>query len=146
MIARFSLAAAALVAGLVGTMAREQYPAEDRYYPYDAAKLRGCDDPNVLQVLMARFANTQVDYWKSDLQIVSFSAIRTTDFRPNGVDIVPRRYCRGTVTLNNNHTSPVYYVLTQDAGMTGQAYGLQFCVQAYDRNWASGPDCRAMRP
>lgn len=146
MISRIAFLAAAFAALACTAQARDQVPAEERYYSYDAARVPGCSDPVVLNRLMARFKETEASYWSSDLEILSVSNIRTTHFRANGVDFVPRRHCRGTAHLNNRRASRVYYEVTQDAGMVGHDFGLRFCVAAYDRQWAFAPECKAARP
>lgn len=138
--------AVVLLAVFVPALAREQVPAEERIYRYDASRVPGCEDPVVLNRLMSRFNQTQKTYWSSNLEIVSFSALRTTHFRENGLDFIPRRYCRGHVTLNNHRSSPLYFVITQDAGMAGHDFGLHFCVMAYDRQWSFAPECKMARP
>lgn len=144
-IVRLALAAT-LLACVTTATAREQVPAEERIYNYDASRVPGCEDPVVLNRLMSRFSQTQKEYWASNLEIVSFSGLRTTHFRENGLDLIPRRYCRGHVTLNNQRSSPLYFVITQDAGMAGHDFGLHFCVMAYDRQWAYAPECKMARP
>jgi hypothetical protein len=145
LIARLALAAAVIASAAIAN-AREQIPAEERLFGYNAARVPGCDDPAVLGRLMTRFNSTQRSYWSSDLEIVSFSHVRPSHFRENGLDLIPRRYCRGQVLLNNRRTSPLYFVITQDAGMAGHDFGLQFCVMAYDRQWAYAPECKTARP
>lgn len=138
--AAFTLLAVALPAA-----AREQIPAEERYYAYDA-RIPGCHDEAVLGRMKRRFAQKEATYWSSDLEIVSVDRIRTTHFRPNGLDLIPRRYCQARVMLSNNRVSAVYYSVVEDAGMAGHSFGLHFCVAAYDRNWASAPECKMARP
>ena len=146
MIARLALSVAILTAAFAAASAREQVPAEERIYRYNAERVPGCDNPDVLSRLQNRFREKEAGYWSSTLEIVSFSHIRTTHFRPNGLDIIPRRYCQGTVLLNNRRTTPVYYVLTQDGGMAGHDFGIQFCVSGYDRSWSFAPACKTARP
>lgn len=146
MIARLALTAACLAATLCAAPAREQIPAEERIYGYNAERVPGCDNPAVLSRLQSRFRAKEAGYWASSLEIVAFSNLHTTHFRPNGLDLIPRRYCRGTVLLNNNRQSPLYYVVTQDGGMAGHDFAIHFCVAAYDRNWAYSPECKMAKP
>lgn len=139
--------AAACLATLCATAApaREQIPAEERVLAYDA-RLPGCNAPEVLDRLRSRFAEKEALYWSSNLAITAVERIRTVAFRPNGLDLVPRRYCSATAYLSNRRTSTVYYAISEDAGMAGYSFGLHFCVAAYDRNWANAPGCKMARP
>ncbi|HRK25195.1 MAG TPA: hypothetical protein PLQ11_09610 [Beijerinckiaceae bacterium] len=141
------LLAAGLLAVLAATglAAREQIPAEERWWPY-SAQLPGCDDPAVLDRIRSRFAEKESRYWHSALEIVSVDRIRTTAFRPNGLDLIPRRYCTARVHLNNLRTSALHYSVIEDAGMAGYGFGVRFCVAGYDRNWANAPECKMARP
>jgi len=142
-----ALTAALALAALTGAAAaREQVPAEERIHPYAAELLEACDDPVVLDTIAKRFRQAEYGYWSSDLAIVGFANIRTTHFRDTGLDLIPRRHCRATVLLNNQRTSPVYYELTQDAGMVGRGFGVRYCVMAYDRQWAFAPECKMAKP
>jgi hypothetical protein len=125
--------------------AREQVPAEERWWPY-AAQLPGCDDPAVLDRIRSRFAGKESGYWSSSLSIGPIDHIRTTSFRPNGLDLIPRRYCRATAHLSNRRASTLYYSVIEDAGIIGYTYGVHFCLTAYDRNWANAPECKMARP
>ena len=139
--------AAACLALLATTTvtAREQIPAEERWLGYDA-RLPGCDAPEVIERLRTRFAQKEATYWASGLEIATVDRIRPVAFRPNGLDLIPRRYCRGEVRLNNHRASTVYFSIIEDAGMAGYSYGLHFCLAGYDRNWANAPGCKMARP
>lgn len=141
------LAAAGMAAtGLAGAVsAREQIPAEERWWPY-SAEIPGCDDPAVINKIRSRFAEKEATYWQSSLEIVAVDQIRTTAFRPNGLDLIPRRYCVARASLSNQRTSPLYYSVIEGGGMAGYGYGVHFCVAAYDRNRASAPECKIAKP
>lgn len=140
------LSAALLALGVIGAgEAREQVPAEERWWAY-SAELPGCDNPAVLDRIRARFAGKERGYWSSSLTIGEIDHIRTTAFRPNGLDLIPRRYCSATAHLSNQRTSTLYYAVIEDAGIIGYSYGVHFCLAAYDRNWANAPGCKMARP
>ena len=40
----------------------------------------------------------------------------------------------------------MYYSITEDAGMLGVSYGVEFCVVGLDREWSYQPDCRRAQP
>lgn len=125
--------------------AREQVPAEERWWPY-SAKLPGCDDPGVISKIQSRFAGKESGYWQSGVTITAVDRVQTTDFRANGLDLIPRRYCSARAHLSTGKTSPMVYSVIEDAGIIGFRYGVHFCVTAYDRNWANAPECKAARP
>jgi len=139
------IALLAFAALLAPSLAREQIPAEERLVPYGAS-LPACDDSGVIDKIRSRFASKESQYWNSDLTIVSVDRVRPTAMRPNGLDLIPRRYCEGLATISNRRTSRIFYSIVEDAGMIGMTWGVHFCVQAYDRNWASAPDCKMARP
>lgn len=137
-------AACAILAASLAT-AREQIPAEERYWGY-SARIPGCEDPAVIDRVKARFASKEWQYWNSSLAIVSVDRIRTTAMRPNGLDLIPRRYCEGVATISNHKVAKIYYSVIEDSGIIGYTWGVHFCVDAYDRNWASAPECKMARP
>lgn len=139
------LGTALLLTTALGTLAREQIPAEERWSGY-TARLPGCDDPAVIEKIRSRFAQKETTYWNSALEIVAVDTIRTTAFRPNGLDLIPRRYCVARASLSNHRVSALYYSVSEDTGMAGYGFGVHFCVAGYDRNWASAPECKIARP
>lgn len=130
---------------VAGASAREQVPAEERWWGY-TARLPGCDDPAVIEKIRSRFAQKENEYWQSGLSILAVDHVRTTAFRPNGLDLIPRRYCVARAHLSSGRTSALHYSVIEDAGIIGYTYGVHFCVAAYDRNWASAPECKIARP
>lgn len=143
---RLGLIGACLFAlGVTAGVAREQIPAEERWWPFNA-NLPACDSAEVIDRVRARFADKESGYWASDLRIVSVEKVRTIAMRPNGLDLIPRRYCAATAHLSNLKASPLYYSIGEDTGMAGYGYGVHFCVAGYDRNWANAPGCKMARP
>lgn len=143
---KFLILSLLAAAGLAGTAsAREQIPAEERWWPY-SANIPGCDDASVVNTIKSRFADKESTYWQSNLEIVAVDHIRTMAFRPNGLDLIPRRYCVARASLSNQRTSDLYYSVIEGAGMAGYGYGVHFCVAAYDRNWATAPECKIAKP
>lgn len=139
------LAAACAVLTASFATAREQIPAEERLWGY-SARIPGCEDGAVIAKIKARFASKESQYWNSPLEIVSIDRIRTTAMRPNGLDLIPRRYCEAVATISNSKVSRISYSVIEDSGIIGYTWGVHFCVDAYDRNWASAPECKMARP
>ena len=48
--------------------------------------------------------------------------------------------------MSDGKRRPVYYSIIEDGGMIGWTWGVNWCVQGLDRNWAYNPDCRQARP
>jgi len=126
-------------------MARPLMPAEHRAIPY-YGNLPACDDPGVLGWITSRFSEKEGGYWGSSLQIANFDHIGEAAYRLNGPDYIPRRYCSARATLNDGRMHEVTYFIGEGLGVIGFGYGVQWCVEGLDRNWAYAPNCRASRP
>jgi hypothetical protein len=156
---RFGLAlVAALVGAAVVLVAARATPAgaaswlEKNFWlsgpRYDAI-VPACEDPSVLGKIAARFAEKELRFWQSHLQIVGFDRIRETAFRPwarGAPDSIPRRYCRALALVSDTRNRPIYYWIGEDTGMIGASWGVEWCVVGLDRNWAYNPGCRMARP
>ena len=142
--------------------ARPLTPAERRYLPW-SGDLPACDNSGVLGRIQARFSQAESGYWQSGLEIVSFDPFREIGYRSTGADYIPRRYCTARAQLNDGKMRQVSYWVGEDLGFSGGDYagmllpfssqtsllgnwGVTFCVNGLDRNYAYGPDCRAARP
>ncbi len=138
-------------------------PAEspDRVYPYDAQVL-GCADEKVLGRIQGRFDSRETRYWNSELKLVKFEHVRETSFRPNGHDLIPRRYCTGKVILSDNSrrgsTTTLSRTRAFPAGTaacssvscvfpTPSSFNVEWCISGLDRQTGTyAPDCRMARP
>ena len=132
----------------LGTVAQAGHlvvPAEQRYSSY-SAKLPGCEDAGVLNLVKDRFAGKEIDYWNSSLAINSYDKIREIGFRANGLDYIPRRYCIARALLNDQRLHTVIYQIQEDLGFIGWGVGVEWCVVGLDRNFADAPACSALRP
>ncbi len=125
--------------------ALERMPAETRDYPY-TAQLPACHDGGVTGLIAKRFLSRETEFWNSSLAINEVLDIKETGFRPNGSDIIPRRYCSATVILSDLKTRRMDYFLTEDAGIIGWNYGVDWCISGLDRSYAYDGRCRAARP
>ena len=105
-----------------------------------------CAEAGPLGVIQSRFAQKEGRFWQSDLEIVGFEKVREIAFRPWVANAIPRRYCRAIALVNDGRKRPVYYVIGEDTGMIGASWGVEWCVQGLDRNWAYNPGCRMARP
>lgn len=67
-------------------------------------------------------------------------------WRPWGLDFIPRRYCTGKVITSDGMRRRIDYSVREDLAIIGSNWGVEWCVQGLDRNWAYQPDCKMARP
>jgi hypothetical protein len=134
---RLMIASALSLAAFTSAVSREELPAETRYAPF-WGQLSACDSPGILATIQSRFARTERRDWNSDAQIVTFERVRQAGLRPNGLDLIPRRYCEAVAVLSNKRRHIVRYAITEGYAIAGLTEGVHFCVAGYDRNLTSG--------
>lgn len=114
--------------------------------PNYRAKLPECDNGTALGIIRNRFGNKERDFWNSKLGVVQFANVQETGFRPWASDTIPRRFCSASVLLSDGVWRPVHYLIGEDFNLIGSTWDVEWCVVGVDRNWASNPACRMMRP
>jgi hypothetical protein len=114
-------------------------PRYDRNVP-------ACDYAGALDRIISNFHTKEIRFWNSELRIVGIENIQETALQPWAAQSIPRRYCSGTAVINDGARHPVYYSIAEDTGMIGMDYGVNFCVEGLDRNWAYNPGCRSAKP
>ena len=119
--------------------------AESREYSYSAI-LPGCEDTGVLGKVTSRFEDRERDYRNSTLSIVELRNVRTVAFRPNGLDLIPRRYCTATAITSDNVKRRLDYFVVEDASIIGWSYNVEWCVSGLDFSYSYDGRCRAARP
>ena len=140
---------------------RPQTPAENRYLPW-SGEVPACDSPWVLGRIQSRFYESESEFWNSGLELTGFDRFREIGFRSTGADYIPRRYCTARGHLNDGKIREVTYWIGEDLGFSGgdfllwspwysrtnliNNWGVTFCVNGLDRNYAYGQGCRAARP
>lgn len=139
------LLAALSCAAPFAAAAYDVVPAEKRVLPY-VANLPTCGDPSVLAEITVAFAEKEVKFWNSSLQLIQYENIKPLAWRPWGLDTIPRRYCTGTVTMSDGRHSRIDYSVREDLGFIGNSWGIEFCILGLDRNLAYAPSCRMARP
>jgi hypothetical protein len=159
---RRSLAAVALLAmSAASALANSpRVPAENRYFAYDA-QVAACDDAGVIGRIQRKFGVREAEFWNSNLEITTVDRIRATHFRPNGLDLIPRRYCQARVITSDGKQRALYYNIVEDAGMTGWqgslffgfvqfptpgSYNVEWCIDGLDRARTYAQNCRMARP
>ena len=110
---------------------------------YDAA-LPQCEA--ALGIIASRFATKEGRFWASNLYIVDFANVRETAFRPWAEQAIPRRFCSAQVQISDGRWRALHYVIGEDTGLIGASWGVEWCVDGLDRNWAYNPGCRMARP
>jgi uncharacterized protein YbjT (DUF2867 family) len=155
------LAAAILALSAGAALANSpRVPAEQRYYAYDA-QVAACDAPGVIGRIQSRFNGREAEFWKSGLTLVGVDHIRETHFRPNGLDLIPRRYGRARAITSDGRQRPLWYYVVEDAGITGWhgslflgliryptpgSFNVEWCIDGLDRHRTYAQNCRMARP
>ncbi|MBB3771894.1 hypothetical protein FHS55_002503 [Angulomicrobium tetraedrale] len=138
--------------------------------PNYSGKVPACDLPAAISEIRGRFATTESRFWNSSLKIDSFDHVREIAFRPWGEEYIPRRYCSAEVVISGTegpvphapaqynggkaagstmvhparHT--IYYSLIEDGGFQSFSWGVEWCVEGFDRSWTYAPNCRMAQP
>ena len=131
--------------GAAAAQARPISPAERRLQPL-TGNVPACSDGSVLKSIVERFQIRETHYWSSGLSLLSFDRIRDQGYRTTGYDFVPRRYCEARAAFNDAKYREVVYWIGEGQGFSGYGFGVEWCVQGLDRNYADGPNCQAVRP
>jgi hypothetical protein len=126
-------------------LAREIDPAERREVPYDAS-IPVCDNMLVLGEIANRFKTTEHRFWNSTLRILTFERVKEVAWRPWGLDMIPRRFCSGTVVTSDGVRRRIDFSVREDLSFIGASWGTEWCVQGLDRHYAYAPNCRQARP
>jgi hypothetical protein len=105
-----------------------------------------CDNGWVQSKIRSRFSHKEGKFWNSELTIVGFEDIRETTFNPWRHGSIPRRFCRAVALVSDGIRRPVYYSIAEDLGEIGFKWGVEWCVDGLDRNWAYAPRCRMAKP
>ena len=125
--------------------ARPLVPAENRDLPYSGL-VKACEDPAAVGYIQGAFAARELEYWHSGLTIVGFQDVREIGFRSNGLDYIPRRYCRAHAIMSDNKVRSVSYQITEAGGSIGFTDNVVWCVVGLDRNDAFAPGCVEAEP
>ena len=152
MTGRAPLLASAFVAALAALPAGKAGAAsllEKNFYlsgPQYEGKLPPCDYRDALTMIASRFNQKENMYWATDLRIVNFERIRETAFRPWAANAIPRRFCSGVVEVTDGRKHAIHYSISEDTGMIGASWGIEWCVVGLDRNWSYNPACKMAQP
>jgi hypothetical protein len=140
--------AAAVMALLAfGEPAKAANPLELNFWlsgPKYEGRVAPCEA--ALSAISSQFQEKESTFWNSALTITGYGNIHEVAFRPWQSDNIPRRYCSGSVMLNDSSVHLVHFSIIEDGGFAGVDQGVEWCVTGLDRNWAYNPACRAARP
>ena len=92
-----------------------------------------------LDRIISQFHTKEYGFWNSELRIVGVEDIKETAVMPWAAQSIPRRFCSGTVVINDGARHPMYYSIAEDTGMIGMDWGVNLCVVGLDRNEAYNP-------
>lgn len=149
---RKAWARAGMAALVVASMAAPAHAAnwleKNFWLPNDkfSGDVPACTEPLALGTVSNHFAETERMYWKKDANILSYSDVHEIAFKPWGEGFVPRRYCRATVITTDSKKQTLYYSIIEDGGFQGFTWGVEWCIAAYDRNFAYAPNCKMAQP
>jgi hypothetical protein len=114
--------------------------------PRYSAKVPLCEEREPLKMIQRRFGTKEGKFWNSDLKIIGFEKIHEVAWQPWAPGTIPRRFCGASVLVSDGLWRSMYYSITEDAGMLGVSYGVEFCVVGLDREWSYSPDCKRAQP
>ena len=120
-------------------------PAESRLWGF-SPELPACADGFVLAEIQREFWDRERDYWNSALSLDAFDGVREIGYRTNGLSYIPRRWCEARAQFNDGALRKVVYQIGQGLGFIGAGWGVEWCVDGLDRNYAYAPHCRAAGP
>ena len=141
---RFGFAVAALAFLAFGRPAMAANPAElnfGLFGPSYDGRVAECE--RALGTITSQFQEKESTFWNSRLQIVAYGNIHEIAFRPWQSDNIPRRYCAGTVQLNDGTFHALTYSIIEDGGFAGFGQGLN---GAWPGSTAIGPITPPARP
>jgi len=112
---------------------------------YDGV-LPPCDAQAALGKIVSRFGDKEHAFWSSSLKIAGFDQVREIAFRPWAANTIPRRFCSAIVHISDGSQHALHYSISEDTGMIGSSFGVEWCVVGLDRNWAYNPACKMAQP
>jgi hypothetical protein len=65
---------------------------------------------------------------------------------PLGGQHHPSRFCSGVVEVTDGRKHAIHYSISEDTGMIGASWGIEWCVVGLDRNWSYNPACKMAQP
>jgi hypothetical protein len=103
--------------------------------------------PFCFQSNSVELSEREAEFWNTDLEIIGFDDMREIGYKTNGEDYTRRRYCIARAFLNDEKTPrQVSYSISEDLGIIGFGFGVEWCVSGLDRENAHAPHCKMARP
>jgi capsid protein len=141
---RFSLIAAACVAGLLAGMPRPALAAD--VFISAESDSGPCAESWVLGRITEKF-RYQVRHVPNlpDVEISEFSRIHQHRYLPQREDRpIGRRYCGATAHLSDGRQGSVWYLIEEGMGIIGIGDNVEFCVSGFDRWYVYNGRCRVL--
>ena len=140
---------ATLMAVLPGNGALAANWVEENFYlqgpRYDGV-LPPCDARAALGKIASRFGDKEHFFWNSKLTVSGFDQVHEVAFRPWAANTIPRRFCSANVYISDGSKHLLHYAISEDTGIIGSTWGVEWCVVGLDRNWVNNPACSMAEP
>lgn len=150
---RFIASSAIVLAVAAVAPAQAAGPLEKNFWlpgsGYDG-RLPACEA--ALPRISHQFTKTQAEFWALKPVIVGFERVRETAYSKWALGSIPRRYCEAVALVQDPRypkvpyrKHKVVYRIGEDTGFAGFSWGVTWCVNGYDWNWAYNPSCDILR-
>ncbi|GGF53654.1 hypothetical protein GCM10007301_11390 [Azorhizobium oxalatiphilum] len=147
--AKVGMAALLLATSIAAPAHAANFLEKNFWLPNDkfSGNVPACTEPLALGTISNHFAETERLYWQNGVNIANYYNVREIANQPWGEGFVPRRYCTAAITLTNE-TKPrtIYYSIIEEAGFMSTSWGVEWCIEGYDREFAYAPNCKMARP
>ncbi|ORE94400.1 hypothetical protein ATO13_10011 [Stappia sp. 22II-S9-Z10] len=103
-----------------------------------------CTAPNVVSAAL-RFTNRAEPVYRAP-RVKSLTPLGELYQPLYNPSLLVRRYCEGTVALDNGDVAHAYYFLEEDSGFVGISWSVYVCIDGYDKWRVYDGRCRVARP
>jgi len=105
-----------------------------------------CSDNGVLATIDHRFDYTDRHLLHAGLDVIDFSNMRETAWRPSDeTHLIERHYCVANVVMNDNRPHTVFYLIEGTMGYAGIGDNVEYCIVGLDPWHVYGADCDSVR-
>ena len=103
-----------------------------------------CDAPGVVNAAL-RFANRAEDVYRVP-RVRTFTPVREVPDTYYNPSPLVRRYCVGSVALDNGDHATAYYFVEEDGAVFATSWKVYVCISGYDKWRVYDGRCRVARP
>ncbi len=107
--------------------------------------LPACDNPLVLGKIDFRFWAKEIRFWDPRVRISRFGEVREVAYR-RGAKARSPPLLPGADADGRRHRDGDELFHIEDQSFAGALWGVEWCVQGYDRNMAYSPRCKMALP